>query len=356
MILMHKIHSFFLLSLVLFSTSCQENFEETVDLKLRSDVDLFENPNDGFPEVHASTLTEINGQVLVAGFGGAKEGNDDVGIWLTKKRENGEWEKPDVIAKIREDAHWNPVLFSQKDRVYLFFKVGKKISHWETWWMVSEDGGESWSDPTELVKNDKGGRGPVRNKLIVLSDGTWIAGASTEFDDWVAFVDISTDEGKTWNKTESIDYDTSGFEGKGMIQPTLWESEPGKVHMFLRTTNGYIYRSDSEDFGRTWSSAYKTDLPNPNSGIDIVKVGNRLILAYNPDSENWGMRKDLNLAISEDNGVSWKAIVQVEQGEDQKDEYSYPAIIAMDSTVALTYTVNRKNIKYKEFEIKTTNK
>lgn len=355
--MMHRIHSFILLSLLFFGVSCQEDPEEdAVDLMLKSDVDLFENRGDGFPEVHASTLTEINGRMLVAGFGGTKEGDDDVGVWLTKKNKNGEWEKPGIVAKIREDAHWNPVLFSQKNYVYLFFKVGKKISHWETWWMVSEDEGESWTAPVELVENDKGGRGPVRNKLIVLSDGSWIAGASTEFDDWVSFADISEDEGKTWNKSKSIEYDKSDFEGKGMIQPTLWESEPGKVHMLLRTTEGYIYRSDSEDYGKTWSQAYKTDLPNPNSGIDVVKAGDKLILAYNPDSENWGSRKDLNLAVSEDNGKTWEDVVRVENGGDPEDEYSYPAIIGMDSTVALTYTVNRKSIKYKEFEIKTTNK
>ena len=39
--------------------------------------------------------------------------------------------------------------------------------------IVSEDGGYTWSD-RELVEGDRcGGRGPVKNKLIVLSNGWW---------------------------------------------------------------------------------------------------------------------------------------------------------------------------------------
>src|SRR3546814_13002149 len=61
--------------------------------------------------------------------------------------------------------------------------------------------------------------------------------------------------------------------GEGVIQPALWESAPGKVHMLLRSSAGVICRSDSEDYGKTWSPVYKTDLPNPNSGIDATKLG-----------------------------------------------------------------------------------
>ena len=55
-----------------------------------------------------------------------------------------------------------------------------------------------------------------------------------------------------------------------MIQPTLWESKDGSVHMLTRTKLGKIYRSDSLDGGKTWCRAYATNLPNNNSGIDPV--------------------------------------------------------------------------------------
>ncbi len=37
----------------------------------------------------------------------------------------------------------------------------------------------------------------------------------------------------------------------GVIQPTLWESSPGHIHMLLRSTRGAIFRSDSIDYGAT---------------------------------------------------------------------------------------------------------
>lgn len=301
-----------------------------------------------FPQCHASTLVRLdNGQFLVAWFGGKHEKNDDVGIWLSKGRP-GNWSVPQEVAKIREDPHWNPVLFQAEDgEVLLFFKVGKEIDYWETWLKTSTDGGESWSEAEELVPGDKGGRGPVRNKPIILSNGDWLAGASDEKNKvWNAFVDISTDQGKTWEASEFLQLDRDKIVEEGVIQPTLWESEPGKVHMLLRSSAGMICRSDSEDYGRTWSPIYETELPNPNSGIDVTKLDDgTLALAYNRDDENWGARAPLSIALSFDNGQSWPRMLDIEEGGED-DEFSYPAIISFGDTVAVTYTWQREKIAF----------
>ncbi|MHB8277067.1 MAG: exo-alpha-sialidase [Candidatus Humimicrobiaceae bacterium] len=76
--------------------------------------------------------------------------------------------------------------------------------------------------------------------------------------------------------------------------------------MLLRSTEGCIYRSDSTDGGRTWTDAYPTELPNNNSGIDIVKMENgTLVLVYNPVGINWGPRTPVALTASFDNGKTW---------------------------------------------------
>ncbi len=301
-----------------------------------------------FPQCHASTLVRMApGQFMVAWFGGTREKDDDVGIWLSQGNPQ-QWSDPVEIAKIRDDPHWNPVLFqSPEGKVYLFFKVGKTIDLWETWYMTSEDAGKTWTAPTELVKGDKGGRGPVRNKPIVLSDGTWLAGASNENNKvWNAFVDRSEDGGKIWESTGFIPLDRNKIQGEGVIQPTLWESEPGKVHMLIRSSAGYICRSDSEDNGKTWSPAYTTDLPNPNSGIDLTQLEDgTLALAYNPASDNWGTRAPLTIAVSYDNGKTWPRALNIEEGG-KDDEFSYPAIISFGDTIAATYTWQREKIAF----------
>lgn len=306
-----------------------------------------------FPQCHASTLTRLaDGQFLVAWFGGTREKDDDVGIWIVKGKP-GHWSDPAEIAKIREDPHWNPVLFRSPDgKIILFFKVGKTIDHWETWVKTSNDEGDTWSEAEELVAGDKGGRGPVRNKPIVLSDGTWLAGASNENNSvWNVFVDRSEDQGKTWQASEYFALDRDEITGEGVIQPTLWESSPGNIHMLIRSSAGVICRSDSEDYGKTWSPIYKTELPNPNSGIDLAQLPDgTLALAYNQDDKNWGARTPLTLALSFDNGQTWPDKLDVETGgEDtvrRADEYSYPAIISFGDTIALTYTWQREKIAF----------
>jgi len=70
-----------------------------------------------------------------------------------------------------------------------------------------------------------------------------------------------------------------------------------------------------------------------------------LVLAYNPTTHDWGSRGKLSLAISFDNGKSWPKKIDLENGE-KDDEYSYPAIISFNDSVAVTYTYNRKKIAY----------
>ena len=112
---------------------------------------------------------------------------------------------------------------------------------------------------------------------------------------WKCFVDISKDDGLTFEHSNFVIRPKKNLKPVSMIQPTLWEDEKG-IHMFIRTNMGHIYRSDSKDGGMTWCKAYETPMGNPNSGIDVVKLDNGvLVLIMNPISENWGDRAPLVL-------------------------------------------------------------
>ena len=82
-----------------------------------------------FGSCHASTLVQLkNGKFLTAWFGGSEESDEDVGTWGAERR-GCQWSPPRLMAKVRDHAHWNPVLHAAADgRVYLFFKVGATIS------------------------------------------------------------------------------------------------------------------------------------------------------------------------------------------------------------------------------------
>ena len=310
---------------------------------------------------HASTVIKTPDGLISCWFGGTHEGKADVAIWSSRKVD-GKWTAPVKLADGVE-SNWNPVLFyNEQGKLHLFYKEGQQISDWKTYLMTSDDNGKIWSNPCEMVAGDvSGGRGPVRNKPITLSNGYVVAGGSIEKGIWSAFVDVSTDGCVTWKKSVPIEIaglmynagektaesniavSEQSFYGRGVIQPSLWESAAGKVHMLLRSSEGYVYRADSEDYGKTWSDAYKTELPNNNSGLDLVKApfyGN-LYLVCNPVQSNWGMRSPLSLFKSEDNGVTWNKLYDLES---EPGEFSYPAIIASEEGLTITYTWNRKTI------------
>lgn len=324
------------------------DFEEKV-LAAGGKVEFAFGDERSFAQCHASTLVETRDRkIIVAWFGGTAERNPDVGIWYSIY--DGEtWTDPLSIAKVEETAHWNPVLFKDnRGIIHLFFKVGIDVPRWSTWWMSSIDNGNSWNEPSVLVPGDIGGRGPVKNKAIILSDRRWCAPASTEDNVyWDSFMDFSSDFGETWQRSGDFPLDRKKFSGKGTIQPTVWESEPGHIHALLRSTCGAMLRSDSTDNGVTWCETYDTKLPNNNSGADLVQLEDgRLLLVLNPVSKNWGARTPLSLAVSDDNGETWSILAHLEDAPAETDpEFSYPAIVHMRDGVAICYTYNRDRVR-----------
>ena len=328
-----------------------------------------------FLQCHASSLLKIGKNsflcVFMAGDGEAKP---NMSIWMTKCV-NGVWGKPVPVKSVYPLPHWNPVLHMDGEHLILYYLVGQTIASWYTRVTISKDLGETWTSSREAVPDDHTPRITSRNKLITLSNGMWLGPCSIEGEThWDCYVDRSSDKGVHWEKSRipfthappttlrnqtvwpglkegalSLDDPAAFFQWDGVIQPTLWESQPGMVHAFMRSTRGYVYRSDSSDYGCTWSDAYPTSLPNNNSGIDLVKLeDNHLVLAYNPIQGNWGMRTPLTLAYSKDNGESFTHLTDLET---DPGEYSYPCIIAQGNNIYVTYTNNRKNIVFFEMSL-----
>jgi predicted neuraminidase len=343
--------------------------------RMQKELLIKENTN-YFQNCHASTVVKLsNDDLLVAFFAGTKEGTGDTAIWLSRKTKNG-WEEPKRVVFGVGIPHWNPSLFYQNNKIWLFYKTGFDVHSWITRYVTSEDNAETWSVSKELVPLDPSPRGPVKNKVILLSNGAWLApGSVEEKRSWDAFTDYSSNQGLTWKKSDLVKFNHQlgtpleernlweGLVGNalwendlskvsnwdGIIQPSLWESQEGLVHMMCRSTRGYIYRSDSIDFGKTWCESYPISLPNNNSGIDVVKMENGILaLVYNPVSGNWSARTPLTISFSEDNGITWTDHFHLET---ESGEFSYPAIITEGNELFITYTVNRNNIAFSHLKV-----
>jgi predicted neuraminidase len=292
-----------------------------------------------FASCHAPTIVEVvAGKFLAAWFGGTDEGKKDVKIWLA--RFNGKkWSRPEVIAQEPGFPCWNPVLFrSQAKTIFLFYKAGPNPMSWSGYVRRSTDGGQSWARSEQLPA---GLLGPIKNKPIQRGDGTILAGTSVESHRaWAAWVERSTDDGKTWRRFGPIMVPGRPY---GVIQPTLFEARPKMLVALCRSRGiGFICQAESKDGGETWSTARPTGLPNPNSGIDAVRTAKGdVYLVYNATKRG---RSPLNLGRSSDDGKNWKMVSIL---EDQPGEFSYPAIIqSQDGRLHVTYTWNRTHIKH----------
>ncbi len=294
---------------------------------------------------HAATVVSLSGRLpFVAWFGGTDEGDPDTAIF-TAAWTADEWSSPRKLFKLTPEAHWNPVLFAPGDgSLRLFFQTGHSPYSWGSWMSSSADDGQSWTEPVRLGLPQEP-VGPIRTPPIRSSSGAWVAGCSWESASrWDAFASISRDSGRTWT-AHPVACSHADVAGRGLIQPAVWESMPGNLHMLLRSTAGRIYRSDSSDDGITWSAAYATDLPNNNSGIAVCRHGDTLWLACNPVERG---RSPLTLLTSKDNGVTWTYVSDVETGE---GEYSYPTLTAVPGAVWLAYTWKRQRIRFREVAV-----
>ncbi len=349
------------------------------------------------PMCHGSCLTALpNGSLLCVWFGGSREGAADTEIYFSvgrprytavkeKKPDSGrehihdgrvqetlevscDWTEPVCITNMPE-ACWNPVLLVQHEHVLLFFKTGNKIADWKTMVMLSRTDPVYWGHPRPLVPGDStGGRGPVRTKPILLPSGRICAGGSIERGEWQCFCDYSDNYGITWNRTALLGLNllalnlpeagehgqaepvavselpplsAQSFNGRGVIQPVIWQ-EMGRLHMYMRSTEGYIYSSVSEDEGKHWTDPQPTELYNNNSGFDVIRVpGGRLFLACNPVRGNWGARTPLALFMGREDGSCWEMFLRLEKG---KGEFSYPSLTYAFNGLWVSYTYNRENI------------
>jgi len=296
-----------------------------------------------FSSCHASTIVSLpDGTLVCAWFGGSHEKNPDVDIWQSRW-DGTSWSDPRVVVGCAQ-ALWNPVLFAEGEELSLFYRRGINVPAWESLVVRSGDGGGTYSAPERLPA---GFLGPIKNKPVRMSNGEWLCGSSIE-PEWECRMEVYSPKGDQWLHAAPLA--VPGLpNGKGLIQPGVWESTPGAVHALMRSSEARVYRADSSDYGRTWTQPLPTDLPNNNSGLDATRLEDgRVALVYNPVGKDWGARTPLHLVLSEDNGATWGEPIVL---EDAPGEYSYPAVIAVPGGLVTCYTHCRKQIRCRQFSL-----
>ncbi len=280
------------------------------------------------------------------------------------------WGPPQKIPLRNEGPVWSPVLtFDERRNALILFyaessdcvihKHGAK--RWSPGgdvkmveWRLgsganSGDFVSAWSEPQMVYRMRDGDGLPkvLANKMIRLRSGEWVLPMwSEKHGDGVcasskekgsAGVLVSADEGRTWEKRGTLTAPDTW-----LIENTVVEREDASLLMLFRTKKGYIYSATSVDKGRSWSPARPTRVKNPDSKIHALHLGGNgagavgepsaLALAYNGHKKLVkpsvrGGRTNLEIALSADEGASWRKIVRVEEEIDVGLRSHYPTLL-----------------------------
>jgi predicted neuraminidase len=347
---------------------------------------------------HSSSIVELpNGDLLVAWFHGSGEKNADDTVILGARwsKQIKVWSKPFLLADTPFFPDTNCVLYiDSQERLWLFWPT-ILANEWHTALMnyrlstdyQQPDGPPAWdwSDNIFLIPKNMASRtieviGPdvdseesvdggrsygggsarelkvrarrlitraqdkyfsrvgwfTRNHPIEIPSGRMIV---PMYSDGYSFgiMALSDDRGKTWFSSEPI-------VGYGGIQPSVVRRGDGELVAYMRDNGPAPKRmqiSYSRDDGVSWTAAADTELPNPGSSCEVIRLkDSSWVLVYN-DTESG--RSSLAIALSEDEGHSWKYIRHLERyeaiSEERKPSFSYPSVIqARDGSIHVTYS------------------
>jgi len=296
----------------------------------------------GVPTCHASTIVELpNGVFAAAWFGGERESSPDSGHYWAKLRPGEDkWDEPACLWNVPEHSAGNPRFFmGAQDRLWAMLPVN--YGAWcnggtRFYFRTSDDLGDTWSEPVWVSTLD-GLLG--KNKPVVFPDCKFVLPVTNEIDKTSAAV-IYDPAADAWDVSAEI----ARADGRRCIQPAFVELADGSLLGYMRTDDGFVWRSTCRDGGQMWSEPKRTKVPNNDSGLDLARLANgHLVLAFNNTSER-GTRNPLTVAVSTDDGETWPRMIDLETDQ---AEYSYPAVIvAADQTIHVTYTHRRRHISH----------
>lgn len=150
----------------------------------------------------------------------------------------------------------------------------------------------------------------------------------------------SDDTGKTWRRSSSV-FTGQDAAGKRVTvqEPGVVPLRDGRLMMFIRSSAGCQMLSYSSDEGVTWSDPQLSSIISPVSPASIKRIpatGDLLLVWNNHEHiapELRGKRTPLSVAVSSDDGQTWKHVKSVYS--DPLGWYCYTAIEFIGQDVLL---------------------
>jgi predicted neuraminidase len=316
------------------------------------------NPDSPLRMSHVASLCEMpNGRLAAVWYAGSREGARDVAIFLaTKDRGQSAWCTPRAILTPERAAHelhrrvrkvGNPLIFADPTGKLWLLYVTISVGGWAGSSLsltTSTDGGLSWAPSQRLTLSPFFNISElVRGRPAPMSDGSWAVPIYHEcigkFPELLELRDAPA--GPIATKAR-ITGGRSGF------QPALAVLSTNRALALLRdcSPRKRISIARTADAGRTWSPPQALELPNPDSGLSALRLSDgAILLAFNDSDKGRG---NLSLAVSADDGQTWRRIATLE--EEAQAEFSYPYLLqTRDGMLHLLYTWKREAIKHVAF-------
>lgn len=275
--------------------------------------------------VHASSVASLpDGGLMAVWFAGSREGAADVQVRGSRYDPiTAEWGAELVLAT-RESTQYatqkhirklgNPVIALAPDNRLWLFYVSVSIGGWAGSAinaMHSDDFGESWSPPKQLITTPFLNISTlVRNAPVFHSDGTIGLPVYHEFlGKFAEYLYISA-SGEVLDKSRIS-------KGKHSLQPTVVPMDEHNAIAMLRYAGDTFHKvlaSRTEDAGQTWSEPYPLDPSNPNSSLAAVATPNHGLLVALNDLEDGRFR--LRLMGTDASLDLWKQVVDLDESPD----------------------------------------
>lgn len=291
--------------------------------------------------VHCSSVIETGDELVCVWYEGPYETSHETVIKISRRKTaGGAWSSPAVLFDFNGLALGNPVLWkADGEDLYITFPVLIDESWTEglLFYSSSSDRGITWREASLFLPRK--GFMP-KTRPVRVNDGPLLFPLYHEAD-LCPYLMIIND---VRTPLASALVAETMARGKA-IQPAIVESEEGRLLMFARTNQGTIWQSVSHNGGYSWSIFEPTNLPNPDSAVDLCRNQDKLLLVYNDSAQD---RSNLRAALSKDGGRSWYAARTIVEGE---GEYSYPSLMCSANGIYhLSFTENRYVIRHSVFD------
>jgi hypothetical protein len=182
--------------------------------------------------------------------------------------------------------------------------------------------------PPDVERYTRGGWGFWRGKVLFMEGHRGVEMS-------INLTYYSDDEGKTWKQCEGGIFgwfdeygDPNGAGGMlDLSEPTSAATKDGRVLMFSRSKTGRLVQCYSLNEGETWYSAQPTELASSQSPPLLINIPSTrdLLCVWNQMSaeeiRRGFLRARLSVAISKDNGLTWKNFktLELQQGMEEVD-------------------------------------